>query len=149
MPGRARSGCRNAWIACGGIRVKVRRGHYRLHRPLLIVKLFADVVTVSTSPVDSGHSKPGYREYRASNVICTLPLGVLQRQPPAFEPRLPPRKQRAIRSLGYGLLSKIAIRYDNAWWKESDRTSRQVQVTALSLAIHLPLIGQQFLHPPS
>ncbi|KAJ9109762.1 hypothetical protein QFC19_001992 [Naganishia cerealis] len=52
--------------------------------------------------------------------------GVLQRRPPAFEPALPPRKQRAIRALGYGLLSKIALRYDKAWWKDSDKATRQL-----------------------
>ncbi|GHJ85511.1 hypothetical protein NliqN6_1913 [Naganishia liquefaciens] len=61
--------------------------------------------------------------HTASRVICTLPLGVLQRDPPKFKPSLPPRKQRSIRSLGYGLLSKIAVRYEKAWWKESDKTT--------------------------
>ncbi|KAJ9125421.1 hypothetical protein QFC22_000382 [Naganishia vaughanmartiniae] len=94
---------------------KVERIHWDSEGKLVEVMVAAPGVDLSAYSTT--------RTYTASKVICTLPLGVLQRCPPAFEPSLPPRKQRAIRALGYGLLSKIAVRYDKAWWKDSDKAT--------------------------
>ncbi|KAK4569467.1 hypothetical protein LTR86_003230 [Recurvomyces mirabilis] len=61
--------------------------------------------------------------YRAKQVVCTLPLGVLQhadrsRSPDAslFSPVLPQDKRLAITSLGFGTLNKIFMVYDEPWW---------------------------------
>jgi monoamine oxidase len=69
--------------------------------------------------------------YTARQVVCTLPLGVLQHHsqeedtasagapvPALFHPPLPPDKQEAIRSLGFGTLDKIMLVYDTPWWTE-------------------------------
>lgn len=69
--------------------------------------------------------------YTARQVVCTLPLGVLQHHsqeedtasagapvPALFDPPLPPDKQEAIRSLGFGTLDKIMLVYDTPWWTE-------------------------------
>ncbi|KXS95269.1 hypothetical protein AC578_2590 [Pseudocercospora eumusae] len=71
--------------------------------------------------------------YTASEVVCTLPLGVLQRHlevksseteaKPFFEPVLPPDKQTAIKSLGFGTLDKILLVYDRPWWNDEPYTS--------------------------
>jgi monoamine oxidase len=63
----------------------------------------------------------GIQTYTSSFTVCTLPLGVLKRDPPTFDPPLPPRKARAIRTLGFGLLNKIVLRYESAWWKDADK----------------------------
>lgn len=50
----------------------------------------------------------------------TLPSllpGVLQKDPPTFEPPLPPRKLQSINRLGMGLLNKIVLKYNDAWWR--------------------------------
>lgn len=69
-------------------------------------------------------------KYTARQVVCTLPLGVLQHHtqddaasegtavPALFQPPLPSDKQEAIQSLGYGTLDKIMLVYQNAWWTE-------------------------------
>lgn len=49
--------------------------------------------------------------------ICTLPLGVLKYRPPVFQPPLPPRRQRAIHNLGFGLLNKVVVTYPEVWWE--------------------------------
>lgn len=65
--------------------------------------------------------------YTASEVVCTLPLGVLQHHtqqvasPSAaqlFAPPLPPDKRTAIQKLGFGTLDKIFLVYDTPWWTE-------------------------------
>lgn len=67
--------------------------------------------------------------YTARQVVCTLPLGVLQHHsqdtatavtavPVLFQPPLPPDKQEAIRSLGFGTLDKIMLVYQTPWWTE-------------------------------
>ena len=61
--------------------------------------------------------------YRAKEVVCTLPLGVLQHadkskspSPSIFSPALPQDKSTAISSLGFGTLNKIFMVYDEPWW---------------------------------
>ncbi|KAL9934527.1 hypothetical protein V8E36_006302 [Tilletia maclaganii] len=68
---------------------------------------------------------------QASRVICTLPLGVLKHRiltessPALFEPALPARRLDAIRRLGNGLLDKIVLRYETAWWRDSSLSDEQ------------------------
>ncbi|EME40122.1 hypothetical protein DOTSEDRAFT_102080, partial [Dothistroma septosporum NZE10] len=71
--------------------------------------------------------------YTANEVICSLPLGVLQHDQHAassqsadtslFQPSLPDDKQESIRSLGFGTLDKVFLVYDNAWWTKEPYTS--------------------------
>ncbi|KXT07996.1 hypothetical protein AC579_5162 [Pseudocercospora musae] len=71
--------------------------------------------------------------YTAREVVCTLPLGVLQSHlevssseaeaKPFFEPVLPFDKQTAIKSLGFGTLDKILLVYDRPWWNDEPYTS--------------------------
>jgi lysine-specific histone demethylase 1 len=56
--------------------------------------------------------------YGAPYVLSSLPLGVMQKTPPEFSPALPDATQAAIRKLGMGLLNKIILRYDEAWWRD-------------------------------
>lgn len=63
--------------------------------------------------------------YTAREVVCTLPLGVLQHHTQQvastsaahlFAPPLPRDKQTAIQKLGFGTLDKIFLVYDAPWW---------------------------------
>lgn len=60
--------------------------------------------------------------YTAKQVVCSLPLGVLQHHTEApsaiFVPPLPSEKQSAIKSLGFGTLDKVMLVYQAAWWTE-------------------------------
>ncbi|KDN42733.1 hypothetical protein K437DRAFT_157937 [Tilletiaria anomala UBC 951] len=56
-------------------------------------------------------------KFHSDFVICSLPLGVLQKEAPAFKPPLPLRKQGAIERLGFGLLNKIVLTYSSPWWR--------------------------------
>jgi monoamine oxidase len=67
--------------------------------------------------------------YTADQVVCTLPLGVLQHPTPIqnspshsdlslFCPALPADKHESIQSLGFGTLDKILLVYEKSWWTE-------------------------------
>jgi len=66
--------------------------------------------------------------YLADRVVCTLPLGVLQKhhqrsrssslEPALFRPELPRDMRQAITSLGFGTLDKIFLVYKHPWWTE-------------------------------
>lgn len=56
------------------------------------------------------------RSFDADAVLVTLPLGVLQAGAVEFAPALPERKRAAIARLGMGLLDKLWLRFDEAFW---------------------------------
>lgn len=53
---------------------------------------------------------------RADRVIVTVPLGVLKAGGLRFTPELPQDKQAAIVRLGMGLLNKLFLRFEAAFW---------------------------------
>lgn len=66
--------------------------------------------------------------YTANEVICSLPLGILQHylrsssSQSLFQPPLPAAKQDAIQSLGFGTLDKIMLIYKDPWWTQEPYT---------------------------
>lgn len=52
----------------------------------------------------------------ADKVVVTLPLGVLKAGAVEFDPPLPEWKSAAIERLGYGLLNKAVLVYDEPFW---------------------------------
>ena len=55
----------------------------------------------------------------ADFVVSSIPLGVLKRQKIDFQPPLPDWKKGAIQRIGYGVLNKVVLVYDQAFWDES------------------------------
>ena len=53
-----------------------------------------------------------------SHVIVSVPLGVLKKGRPRFDPPLPAPAQGAIEALGFGRYEKIARRFESAFWRE-------------------------------
>lgn len=56
----------------------------------------------------------------ADRVIVTIPLGVLKAGAIAFDPPLPDEKQAAIGRLGFGLLDKVVLKFDQSFWPDAD-----------------------------
>ncbi|KAK6330271.1 hypothetical protein TWF730_004766 [Orbilia blumenaviensis] len=54
--------------------------------------------------------------FKADKVVVTLPLGVLKREGVEFDPPLPRAKRDAIKRLGFGLLNKVIMVYEKAFW---------------------------------
>ena len=50
------------------------------------------------------------------DIVVTAPLGWLKRSENVFSPPLAPRILTAIRSLGYGNLGRVFIRFPEAFW---------------------------------
>ena len=61
-----------------------------------------------------------------SHVIVTVPLGVLKRGGPRFEPPLPEPVQAAVAALGFGRYEKIALRFETAFWRADGITHLMV-----------------------
>ncbi|KAJ3332917.1 Lysine-specific histone demethylase 1A [Gonapodya sp. JEL0774] len=63
--------------------------------------------------------------YSCDHLVVTLPIGVLKAHHEVmFDPPLPPRIRTAVEGLGAGLLDKIVLKFETAWWSsEIDFTS--------------------------
>lgn len=57
--------------------------------------------------------------FRADAALVTIPLGVLKDGWVQFDPPLPEEKQESIRKLGYGLLNKIAMCFEETFWDDT------------------------------
>jgi polyamine oxidase len=52
-----------------------------------------------------------------SHVVMAVPLGVLKRGAPRFSPALPPGRRAAIERLGFGRYEKVALRFEEPFWR--------------------------------
>jgi polyamine oxidase len=82
----------------------------RLGAEVTDVEVAADGVRVRTA---GGGSEAG------SHVVVTVPLGVLKRGAPRFSPGLPPDRLAAIGRLGFGRFEKVALRFDEPFWRDA------------------------------
>ena len=56
------------------------------------------------------------KTFEGDIALITLPLGVLKKGQVTFSPALPAFKQKAIQSLGMGLLNKVILQFDDFFW---------------------------------
>ena len=56
------------------------------------------------------------RVFKAKKVISSIPLGVLQRNLVHFNPPLPEPYQRAISSIGSGIVNKLFCSFKKPFW---------------------------------
>lgn len=60
-------------------------------------------------------------KYSARAVVCTIPLGVLQSLPETFfNPPLDARLADVVKNTNVGVLEKIVLNYDTAWWPQAN-----------------------------
>lgn len=55
--------------------------------------------------------------FAASQIIMTVPLGVLKKQSIQFIPDLSQQKKYVIQKLGYGVFNKLFVHFDQAFWQ--------------------------------
>ncbi|KAI1110484.1 hypothetical protein F5Y14DRAFT_465651 [Nemania sp. NC0429] len=90
-------------------------------RKRAIVRLNCEVIRIT-------HNRNGVITVEAAdgfkgsfdNVIVTAPLGWLKRNESVFSPPLTPKISTAIRSLGYGNLDKVFVKFTRAFWSTMD-----------------------------
>jgi monoamine oxidase len=84
----------------------------------LDVRLQHVVRSVGTRPSGGGVrvDTTNRGHFEADAAIVTLPLGVLQSRAVRFDPELPARKQDAIQRLGFGLLDKVILTFEEPFW---------------------------------
>ena len=81
----------------------------RLEWPVASIDRTGDRIVVTA---DDG------RTIEADHVVVTVPLAVLAADVITFEPPLPAAHAEAIARIGTGLLDKVWLRWDEAWWSE-------------------------------
>jgi len=82
----------------------------------LDIRLNRPVERIEYEAGDGASVYAGGREFEADFVICTCPLGVLQAGKIAFDPPLPAKVRKRINWIGMGNVSKIALKFENAFW---------------------------------
>ncbi|KAJ8319019.1 hypothetical protein KUTeg_004110 [Tegillarca granosa] len=109
--------------------VKLPFGYIGVLRSLLkdihenIVHLNKEVTTIQWQKDSSDKTvtvlcNNGKKRYTADHVIVTLPLGVLKdKHSTLFSPTIPERKANAIMTMGFGIVNKIFLYFDQPFWK--------------------------------
>jgi polyamine oxidase len=81
------------------------------------VRLGVEVTEVATSAGGMRVRGADGCSEEGSHVVVTVPLGVLKRGAPRFSPGLPPDRLAAIGRLGFGRFEKVALRFDEPFWR--------------------------------
>jgi polyamine oxidase len=94
------------------------------HRPLVEamaagvdLRLNMDVAEVACSAGGVRVRSTDGASEEGSHVVVTVPLGVLKGGTPRFSPVLPPDRVAAIERLGFGRYEKVALRFDEPFWR--------------------------------
>ncbi|POS87597.1 hypothetical protein EPUL_001183 [Erysiphe pulchra] len=100
---------------------QVPRGLFKCPQPLTIRKNSkVRRIIYNDGPYDSNNIKSRIEcqdgVIEADCIVSTIPLGVLKQQNVQFEPELPDWKKGAIQRIGYGVLNKIILVYDEVFW---------------------------------
>ena len=64
--------------------------------------------------------------FQGSHVVVTVPLGVLKAQKIAFVPPLPAWKMSAIERIGMGVVEKVVLKFEKAFWRSSAKRPRSL-----------------------
>ena len=81
------------------------------------VRLGVEVTEVATSADGVRVRGADGCSEEGSHVVVTVPLGLLKRGAPRFSPGLPPGRLAAIGRLGFGRFEKVALRFDEPFWR--------------------------------
>ena len=58
------------------------------------------------------------KNYECDYVICSVPLGVLKSKSIKFNPTLPRYKQESIEKVGFGTVTKLALKFTDQFWED-------------------------------
>ena len=80
----------------------------KLKSPVKKIDYKTDEITVYTKDT----------KYQCDYVICSVSLGVLKASDIKFIPPLPDYMANSIKNIGYGSVTKLAIKFDNQFWED-------------------------------
>ena len=80
----------------------------KLKSPVKKIDYKTDEITVYTKDT----------KYQCDYVICSASLGVLKASDIKFIPPLPDYMANSIKNIGYGSVTKLAIKFDNQFWED-------------------------------
>ena len=109
----------NADKAFDGDDVVVTTGYDEILKPLaegLDIRLSENVTAIAYDEDDGVTVTTDKGTHEGDYCICTVPLGVLKAGKVSFDPALPDRHQEAIVTLGFGSVTKIALKFAEPFW---------------------------------
>lgn len=101
--------------------VVLTRGYDTIIRQMagnLDIRLNTRVQAIAYEQGDGALVSTDAGDFESSFVICTVPLGVLKAGDIEFDPVLPKSHLRAIDAIGMGNVTKLALKFDEAFWPE-------------------------------
>jgi len=84
----------------------------------LDIRLNTRVTSIAYEKGDGALVSTEAGDFESSFVICTVPLGVLKAGDIEFDPPLPKSHRRGIDGIGMGNVTKLALKFDEAFWPE-------------------------------
>jgi monoamine oxidase len=100
---------------------QVPRGLLNCPQPLNVRKK-SNVKKIAYAPENTGSASNIVCEdgsvIEADYIVSTIPLGVLKQHNILFEPGLPDWKMGAIQRIGFGILNKVVLVYEEAFWDQ-------------------------------
>ncbi|MFY7786309.1 MAG: flavin monoamine oxidase family protein, partial [Thermoflexibacteraceae bacterium] len=99
------------WLVTG---YQAIANHLAANTEIILGEEVQSITQTSVVNVQTQHNT-----YTADFVVCTLPLGVLQKGKVQFMPKLPTAKIQAIQDLQQGVLDKIVIAFKEQKWQSN------------------------------
>ncbi len=99
--------------------VVVSSGYDKLLKPLAVgldIRLSQPVEHISYDEDDGVRVTTAKDSFEADYCVCTVPLGVLKAKAIEFAPPLPKRHQHSIDTLGFGSVTKLALKFEEPFW---------------------------------
>ena len=99
--------------------VVVTSGYDKILTPLadgVDIRLSHTVTGVAYEKGDGVAVETDQGTFEGDYCICTVPLGILKAEKIAFDPPLPKRYRDSIDKVGFGSVTKLALKFDEAFW---------------------------------
>ncbi len=105
--------------AFDGADVVVTTGYDEILKPLadrIDIKLSLNVTSINYEDDDQIVVQTDKGTFEADYCICTVPLGVLKANKIKFQPGLPSDYKASIKKLGFGSVTKLALKFEEPFW---------------------------------
>jgi monoamine oxidase len=99
--------------------VVVTTGYDKILPPLangVDIRLSHTVTGVAYEKGDGVAVETDQGTFEGDYCICTVPLGILKAEKIAFDPPLPKRYKDSIAKVGFGSVTKLALKFDEPFW---------------------------------